>query len=328
MNQSPDPNLKIASLLPSATEIVCLLGGGPNLVAVSHECDWPSEAVGKPILTSSKVSFSLSSLGIDQDVRRILEHALGVYDIDTEALVATSPDVIVTQDLCDVCAVSYSDVERAARELLSPAVKLVNLRPTRLAEVLDGLLQAGSVLGVDERAKFERARLQARLDAISARANKLDSRPTVLTIEWIDPVMIGGTWMPELVELAGGIPLVTKAGDHAPTLNNKELRELAPDVVLIKPCGFKIERTAQEADALCELIASMPWPAARDERVFVADGNAFFNRPGPRLVESLEILAACVHPEEFADFAKKHAGNYIPLKNLKSTGPGVPMSEI
>ncbi len=314
--------IKVATLLPSATEIVCLLGAGPNLVAVSHECDYPPVAVGKRIITSSKVSFSLSSLEIDQDVRRILEHALGVYDIDTEALSETAPDVIVTQDLCDVCAVSYNDVERAARELLSPDVKLVNLKPTRLAEVLDGIVEVGSALGVEERAKHELALLQQRIDAISERASKLTSRPKVLTIEWIDPVMVGGTWMPELVELAGGEALVTKAGDHAPTLNREQLAALRPDVVLIKPCGFDLARTAQEAGVLSELIGSMPWPACSEERVFVADGNAFFNRPGPRLVESLEILAACVHPSEFGDLAAKRAGDYVPLASLATAVNG------
>lgn len=323
MHDSPDSALKIASLLPSATEIVCLLGGGPNLVAVSHECDWPEAALGKRVLTSSKVSFSLSSIGIDQDVRRILEHALGVYDIDTEVLIETAPDVIVTQDLCDVCAVSYSDVERAARELLSPDVKLVNLRPTKLSEVLDGILETGRALGVEERAIHERALLQARIDAIASRAAKHTQRPKVLTIEWIDPVMVGGTWMPELVELAGGIALVTKAGDHAPTLSREALTELEPEVVLIKPCGFKLERTAAETDVLNELVEAMPWPAVKAKRVFVADGNAYFNRPGPRLVESLEILAACTHPEEFGDFAAKHAGEYIPFDELGAHRAGV-----
>lgn len=328
MHDSPDSGLKIASLLPSATEIVCLLGGAPNLVAVSHECDWPEAALGKRVLTSSKVSFSLSSIGIDQDVRRILEHALGVYDIDAEVLAETAPDVIVTQDLCDVCAVSYSDVERAARELLSPDVKLVNLKPTRLGEVLDGILETGRALGVEARAIHERALLQGRIDAIGARAAKLEHKPKVLTIEWIDPVMVGGTWMPELVELAGGEVLVTQAGDHAPTLNREELAALEPEVVLIKPCGFKIERTAAETDALNELVEAMPWPAVKANRVFVADGNAYFNRPGPRLVESLEILAACTHPEEFSDFVAKHTGEYIPFADLAAHRTGVTNQDV
>ncbi len=140
----------------------------------------------------------------------------------------------------------------------------------------------------------------------------------MLTIEWIDPVMVGGTWMPELVELAGGVALVTKPGDHAPTLSRAELAELTPDVVLVKPCGFKLERTAAEADSLRELIESMPWSAVETGRVFVADGNAYFNRPGPRLVESLEILAGCVHPLEFADFVAKHAASCLPISALSA----------
>lgn len=319
MNDQPGQSpRRIASLLPSATEIVCLLGGEADLVGVSHECDYPAGIESRRILTSSKVSFSLSSAAIDGDVRAILKDALGVYDIDTEALRETSPDIIVTQDLCDVCAVSFNDVQRAAKEVLSDDVRLVNLKPTKLGEVLDSVLAVGEAMGVPERAQQERDELQRRIDELAARANALPTRPKVLTIEWIDPVMVGGTWMPELVELAGGEPLVTKAGDHAPTLSTEELAKLEPDVVLIKPCGFALARTASEAEPLEELIASMPWPATRERRVYVADGNAFFNRPGPRLVESLEILAACVHPEAFADLAERHAENFVPLEALAS----------
>jgi iron complex transport system substrate-binding protein len=134
-----------------------------------------------------------------------------------------------------------------------------------------------------------------------------------LTLEWIDPVMVGGTWMPELIEIAGGRALVTQPGDHAPTLALEELRALepTPEVVLIKPCGFKLERTLAELRTLREILAGLDWPAVRDERVWLADGNAYFNRPGPRIVESLEILAACVHPEIFGDFARRHAASCV-----------------
>ena len=307
---------RVASLLPSATEIVCLLGGEANLVGISHECDFPPTVKDRPVLTSSKVSLSPSSLKIDQDVRAVMTHALAVYDIDTEKLREAAPGFIVTQDLCDVCAVSFADVERACEEVL-PGARIVNLHPTRWSEVMDDIRKVAEAFGIPERGAHEVARLEERKAAIAARAAALAERPKVLTIEWIDPVMVGGTWMPELVEAAGGGALVTEVGQHAPTLTKEELAALdpAPDVVLIKPCGFDLERTRSEYHVLRDLFRDLDWPALRDGRVFVADGNAFFNRPGPRLLESIEILAACLHPEEFEDFARAHARDFEAFAN-------------
>lgn len=304
---------RIASLLPSATEIVCALGAAEDLVGVSHECDFPAAAVGKRVLTSSKVIRRGTSGAIDRDVRRVLREALAVYDVDVDGLREVAPDVIVTQDLCDVCAVSLDDVVGALKVLAREDAVLVNLHPTRLDEIFGDIESVGAALGRGERAREVVAALRARVAAIATRSKALATRPNVLTIEWIDPVMVGGTWMPELVELAGGRALVTQAGDHAPTLDAEALKALdpAPDVVLVKPCGFELERTFDELDTLRELFASVRWPAVQRGDVWLADGNAFFNRPGPRIVESLEILAACVHPSEFADFATKHAGSFV-----------------
>lgn len=316
--ESPNPALRVVSLLPSATEIVCLVGGEPNLVGISHECDWPSSVADRPVLTSSKVTFSLSSLEIDQDVRKLLTHALAIYDIDAEQLAALKPDIIVTQDLCDVCAVSFEDVERACNELL-PSAKIVNLHPTRWGEVLQDIQKVADGFGVPDRGVTEVASLVRRRDAIAARAERLGHRPKVLTIEWLDPVMVGGTWMPELVHAAGGDALVTQVGQHAPTLDIEELKALdpKPDVVLIKPCGFKLARTGEERGVIAAMLDAMDWPAIATDSVWVADGNAFFNRPGPRLVESIEILAACTHPTEFADFAAAHRADFINFKEWR-----------
>ena len=302
--------MRVASLLPSATEMVCALGMRDALVGVSHECDFPQDVVGLPVLTRSKVALAGRSGEIDRDVRAVLADALAVYDVLVEELERVRPDVIVTQDLCDVCAVSFADVERAVRRLTRPDVRIVNLHPTRLDDVLQDVRRVGEALDRTQAADGLVASLGARLDELAARAALLPTRPHVLTIEWIDPVMIGGTWMPELVAIAGGTALVTRPGDHAPTLDESALAGLdpAPDVVLVKPCGFPLARTFREADALRALLAAMPWPAVHEGRVFVADGNAYFNRPGPRLVESLEILAAAVHPTEFEDLARRHAG--------------------
>lgn len=309
---SPAPDLRVVSLLPSATEMVCMVGGEPNLVGISHECDYPPSVQSRRVITSSKVSFSPSSLKIDQDVRKLITHALAVYDIDTEALEELQPDFIVTQDLCDVCAVSYEDVQRACGERL-PGTTIVNLHPTRWSEVMDDLREVGKALGVPERGVAEAQKLEERRMAVSDRARKLDTRPNVLTIEWLDPVMIGGTWMPELVEAAGGFALVTRTGDHAPTLTHEQLAALdpAPDVVLVKPCGFPLKRTFEERDVLANIFSGLDWPAVENGSIWVADGNAFFNRPGPRLADSIEILAACIHPEAFADMAERHKNEFV-----------------
>lgn len=301
---------RIVSLLPSATEIVCRLGLRDQLVAVSHECDWPAGVETLPRITSSKVSFSLDSAAIDADVRRLLEHALAVYDIDVPALERLAPDFIVTQDLCDVCAVSLADVEKACAAVV-PGAHIVNLHPTRWGEVMADIANAGAALGVPERGRAVVAELEAAREEV--RARRPAARPRVLTIEWLDPVMIGGTWMPELVEDAGGEPLVTRPGDHAPTLERDALAALEPDVVLIKPCGFALDRSHAELDVIRRQLQGLPWPALEAGRVYLADGNAFFNRPGPRLLESLEILAACVHPEVYRDLALKHAAEFEQL---------------
>lgn len=303
---------RIVSLLPSATEIVCALGMEEHLVGVSHECDWPASVVGRPVLTASRAALPASSAGIDRSIRDVLGDALAVYEIDTEGLERVRPDVIVTQDLCDVCAVSLDDVVAAAKQLTNPDVRIVNLRPTRLADISQDVRRVGEALGRQAAADTLVADMDARIDAVRKRAATLGSRPRVLTIEWLDPAMVGGTWMPELVELAGGEALVTKPGEHAPTLSRDALDALdpAPDVVLVKPCGFDLARSLAEWDVVVELLADRPWPATERGALWLADGNAYFNRPGPRIVDSLEILAACVHPEAYPDLAARHAGAF------------------
>lgn len=213
----------------------------------------------------------------------------------------------MTQDLCDVCAVSLDDVRTALRELELGDTEVVSLKPTRLADVWEDVRRVGRALGRADAGDAAAADLERRCDALRESTRAIAERPTVLTIEWIDPVMIGGTWMPELVEIAGGTALVTVPGQHAPTLTRDELAKLDPDVVLVKPCGFDLARTDEESSSLREMLPWDTWTAAREGRVFVADGNAYFNRPGPRLVESAEILAACTHPDRFTHFAERHA---------------------
>ncbi len=300
--------LRVASLLPSATEIVCALGAQDQLVGVSHECDFPPSVANLRSLTSSKLKLSATSGSIDRDVRAVLTDALAIYAIDVDGLAAAQPDVIVTQDLCEVCAVSLDDVTAAAKAVLSPDVRIITLRPTRFGDMLDDVRRVGEALGLSERGVTLAAELQGRAEAVQARAAALPQRPATLTLEWLDPPMVGGTWMPELVEWAGGRALVTETGQPAPTLRRDQLAVLdpAPEVVIVKPCGFRLERAQAEQEVLEDLFDGLPWPALRDGRVWLCDGNAYFNRSGPRLVESLEIMAACLHPEAFDDFARAH----------------------
>jgi len=302
---------RIASLLPSATEIVCALGAEADLVGVSHECDFPPSVRRLPALTRARLRAVSGSRAIDQDVRSILQHALAVYEIELAQLEEARPDVIVTQDLCDVCAVSFSDVCAATAKLVHQPIRIVNLHPTRLDDIWDDILRVADALECSSKGTQVVASLQRRVSDITRRSAACTNRPRVVSIEWLDPVMIGGMWMPELIERAGGIPLLTRPGDHAPTLTTDELRALAPDVVLINPCGFPLDRTLEEISLVRTVLPSAAWPAVLDGRVYVVDGNAYFNRPGPRIVESLEILAACLHSKGFEDLREKHTGSVI-----------------
>jgi iron complex transport system substrate-binding protein len=299
---------RIVSLLPSATEIVCALGGADELVGISHECDFPGSIRERPVLTRSRIDAHGSSRAIDTAVRGVIRDALSIYAVDDELLGSLRPDVIVTQDLCEVCAVSLDDVRAAVARLAHrDRVKIVSLRPTRLADVLGDIQSVAAAIGREGQGEAVRAGLEARIGAISARASKAASRPRVVSLEWIDPLMVGGTWMPELIELAGGVAAGATAGQPAPTISTARLRELRPDVVVVKPCGFLLPRALEERDLVERAVEGL------DARVYVADGNAFFNRPGPRLVESLEIMAACVHPELFEDFTGRHRAAFTVL---------------
>lgn len=302
--------MRVVSLLPSATEIVCALGGRDALVGTSHECDFPADVQGLPRLTRARIELGGDSVAIDNAVRAVIQNALSIYAVDEALLADLRPDVIVTQDLCEVCAVSLDDVRSAvARIAHRDDVTIVSLSPTRLEHVLADVERVAQALGLAERGAAVRESLQTRLDALTQRSAALDRRPRVASIEWIEPIMLGGTWMPELIARAGGNPVGVEDGAPAPTLTPKALASLEPDVVVLKPCGFTIERTLQERERIAtHIVSALP----STTRVYVADGNAFFNRPGPRLVESAEILAACTHPEVFSDLTKKHAANVQP----------------
>jgi iron complex transport system substrate-binding protein len=291
---------RIVSLIASATEIVCALGLEEQLVGRSHECDFPPSVQRLPVCTEPKFDVTGSSADIDRRVKAVLQDALSVYRVHTDMLRALRPDVIVTQSQCEVCAVSQRDVEEAVGQWLDGRPRIVSLAPNALADVWDDMRRVAQALNVAERGDELVGRLQQRMTAIADRAQALSRRPTVACIEWIDPLMAGGNWMPELVEMAGGVNLFGAAGRHSPWLTWERLQERDPEVIVVMPCGFDLECTRRDMPILAGHPGWESLQAVRAGRVFLADGNQYFNRPGPRLVESLEILAELCHPEAFA----------------------------
>jgi iron complex transport system substrate-binding protein len=292
--------MRIVSLIASSTEIVCALGFRDALVGRSHECDFPLDVKALPVCTEPKFAIDGTSYEIDQRVKAILQEGLSVYRVHADVLDALAPDVIVTQEQCAVCAVSLDDVVAAVRNLVSSKPQVVSLEPNALADVWADIQRVADALDAHERGVALVAGLQARIEDITARSRSLPRR-RVACIEWIDPLMAAGNWMPELVERAGGENLFGASGKHSPFMGWDDVVAADPEVMVLTPCGFDMERTRAE---MAVMAARPGWERFRDRAVIV-DGNAFMNRPGPRLVESLEILAELIHPETF-DFG--HGG--------------------
>ncbi len=296
---------RIASLLPSTTEIACALGFESALVGRSHECDFPAGIAGLPVLTEPKLDASASSREIDDRVKQLVRDALSVYRVDAARLRELEPSVILTQDHCEVCAATVKDVEAALEDWMGARPRVVSLAPETLHEVWNDIRRVGEVLGEPERGRRVADDLAARMDRIRERARAAGPRPDVVCIEWIDPLMAAGNWVPELVEIAGGRDLLSEPGRHSAWLEWRELADADPDVVVMMPCGFDLARVRSEIEALGARDGWRELRAVREGRVFLTDGNQFFNRPGPRLVESAEILAEILHPERFP---ARHAG--------------------
>ncbi|MDP9354122.1 MAG: cobalamin-binding protein [Chloroflexota bacterium] len=290
---------RVVSLIASSTEIVCALGCEDRLVGRSHECDYPPSVRRLPVCTVPLIDPSASSAEIDRQVKTVLRDALSVYHVDGDLLRELQPDVVITQSQCDVCAVSLKDVEAALCVWLDARPHLVSLEPNALADIWRDIQHVADALGEPERGRAVIDRLQGRIAAVADRATVLPGRPTVACIEWIDPLMAAGNWVPELVELAGGENLFGEAGKHSPWMTWEQLVTRDPDVIVILPCGFDIERSRQELPVLSDRRQWSALRAVQNGRVYLTDGNQYFNRPGPRLVESLEILAELLHPEAF-----------------------------
>ena len=286
--------MRIVSLLPSATEIICSLGLENQLVGVSHECDYPASVQALPKVTHTLIPADASSGDIDRQVRERLQHDKALYTLNREVLEELQPDLIVTQALCDVCAVAESEVEAVARELSSQP-QLVNLEPQTLDEVIACLRDVAAATAVEQQGVA--TELQRRVDTISRRSANITVQPRVALLEWLDPPFSSGHWTPELVRLAGGREMLGEAGKASRSLTWEEVIAAEPEVIMIACCGFGIERTLQDMPLLAAVDGWREIPAVRNGEVFVVDGSQYFSRPGPRLVDSLEILAHALHPD-------------------------------
>jgi len=293
----PDP--KVVSLIASATEIVFALGMGPHLVGRSHECDFPAEVRRLPVCTHPKFETSGTSIAIDAQVKSLLSQGLSIYHVNEKLLSELKPDVIVTQSHCKVCAVSSNDVRTALDGDTTFQPMIVSLSPNSLADVWQDILRVASALGVPERGVELCAQLQNRIATLASSASRIKANPKVLCLEWINPLMAAGNWMPELVKLVNAHDPFGIPGVHSPWLDWEQVQAEDPEVIIVMPCGFDLNRTRKEAEELCRLPGWNNLRAVRTGRVALADGNEFFNRPGPRLVESLEILAEIIHPASF-----------------------------
>lgn len=292
--------MRIVSLLPSATEILALVGLADQLVGVSHECDYPSAVHKLPHVTRSAIGGGLPSKEIDRLVREQLETEQALYHLDLDLLRELKPDFIVTQALCDVCAVAASEVDAAAC-LLPGNPKVINLEPMCLEEVFETIALVGEETGHQQQASDALNQLRQRVANIRETAATIPEaeRPRVAFLEWIDPLFNAGHWTPELIEYAGGIDCLGSKHQPSRTIPAQELVAAKPDVLFVAQCGFEEQRTEQDLPLLSSIANIEGLPCSQSGKLFYTDGNAYFSRPGPRLVDSLEIMAHALHPERF-----------------------------
>jgi len=290
---------RIVSMIASATEIVSALGHESMLVGRSHECDFPETVRDLPVTTEPRILTEGNSKEIDERIRRSLHAAVSIYHVFPEKLKELKPDIIITQTMCEVCAVSLNDVKRALDEVAEREIEIVALNPLSLEDIWEDIRRVGEAIGEAQQGRLLVIQLQKRMSAIVDRAEKIEERPRVASIEWIEPLMAGGNWMPTLIEKTGGKNLFGKAGKHSPVMKWEELVEADPDIIFITPCGWGIKKSTEELGILATRPEWTKLKAVKEGRVYIADGNQYFNRPGPRILESLEILAEVIHPEHF-----------------------------
>ncbi len=299
--------VRIVSLLASATEMIAALGCLDQLVGRSHECDYPPQVKALPVVSTVQINIDTSSAEIDAQIKQLAQQrqapqdaalkALSIYSIDVEQLQALRPDVIFTQTQCEVCAVSERDVMEAVQHLTGLSPRIVSLAPHRLSDVWEDILRVGQALGRREQAEALVQGYQQRLAHLHRVTANPGSKPRVTVLEWLDPLMAAGNWTPELVAYAGGENVFGETGQHSPWLSWEELQAANPDVLVLSPCGFTLERTMQDVSLLQQHPEWQSLRAMQNERVYAIDGNQYLNRSGPRLVESAELLGYVIWGE-------------------------------
>ncbi|WP_447977212.1 cobalamin-binding protein [Candidatus Nitrospira bockiana] len=291
--------MRICSLLPGATEVVAALGAADQLVGISHECDFPPEVIGKPVLVRAVIDAErTASADIDRQVRETLNGGHSLYRLDESRFHATRPDVVLTQDLCAVCAVTPDQLRQAIADL-TPSPRVVSLNPTRLDDVIADVERIGAAIGKTEAAEHLAAALRGRLTSIRDQVSGVPGRPRVACLEWLDPLYVGGHWVPEMVTWAGGQDVLGTPGAPSRRIAWTDLIAAAPEIVVLMPCGFTVDRTLHELHALTAHPDWVRLPAVSAGRVYAVEAGAFFSRPGPRLIDGVRILAALFHPERF-----------------------------
>ncbi len=292
-------SLRIISLLPSATEIVCALGLEENLVGITHECDFPASIMNLPHLTASRISHeTMSSKEIDHAVRSQLDGHGSIYDLNEKLLQELKPDLIITQELCEVCAVSYKTVEKAAKTFVADA-KVVSLEPNTIEDIFSNIKTVGELCGVSEKADEVISKLQDRIDLLREKTSNLEKRPDVFMLEWLEPPFAPGHWTPEQVEIAGGNCILGKKGEKSVTTTFEEIYESKPEILVLIPCGYYIKDILRQLPNTIFPDFFREIPAFENGEIWAMDASSYFSRPAPRVVDGTEILAKIFHPEIF-----------------------------
>ena len=291
--------MRICSLVPGATEVVAAFGCQGDLVGISHECDYPPSVAGIPVMVRPRIeSHRLSSAQIDEQVGNLLSEGTGLYELDEGQFLASRPDLVIAQDLCDVCAITPSQLDHVVQSL-SPSPRMVTLNPRRLVDILRDIERLGVALEEEETGRQFSSALRMRIDAVRTKVASDRVRPKVACLEWLAPLYTAGHWVPDMVAAAGGIDVLATAGTASQQVNWDTLSATSPDIIVLMPCGFTVERTRAELATLTEQPQWKNLPAVQTGAVFLVDAMAYFSRPGPRLIDGLEQLAAIFHPAHF-----------------------------
>ena len=307
--------MRICSLLPSATEIAFALGLGDQVVAVSHECDYPPEASNLPVLTKSAIHQKIHrSLEVDREVE---QRGGDIYEIDEKLLEKLKPDLILTQELCHVCAVSYTKVKEAAR-VLDADTKIVSLEPTNLEEIVDNILLVGRMTGKQGEAQKLAAQMLQRINRVREKTQTVQDKPRVFFMEWLQPLWAGGHWIPQMVDYAGGVEGLGRIGKPSHRIGWDEVVEYKPDIIVLSPCGFDANQVMEEAHVLTSYEEWDKIPAFQFSRIYAVNASAYFSRSGPRVVDGLEILAHIIHPELFPENPHPEAVKTVPKGMIKA----------